>query len=119
MTYPNQDRIFKVLDKIKAGKIKATEVIDDSASPIDKMKFNICQAILVFKHEHAYSNKEMSEILGVGPAVVSRITHCQINKFKVDSLLDYYFSLLVSTKNKKLIKKFNEELSSFFKGWAA
>lgn len=41
MSYPDKERIFKVLDKIKSGKIKSTEVLDASASPIDKMKFNI------------------------------------------------------------------------------
>jgi predicted XRE-type DNA-binding protein len=119
MSYPNQERIFKVLDKIKAGKVKATELIDESASPIDKMKFNICQGILLFKREHNFSNVELAEILDVGPAVVSRILHCQISKFKVDSLLSYYFSLVVSSKDKKLIKKFNEELSTFLKDLAA
>jgi predicted XRE-type DNA-binding protein len=119
MSYPNQERIFKVLDKINAGKIKSTELIDKSASPIDKMKFNICQAILLFKREHNFSNLELSEILDVGPAVVSRITHCRIAKFKVDSLLNYYFTLVVSSKDKKLIKKFNEELSTFLKDLAA
>ena len=119
MSYPNQERIFKVMDKIKSGKIRATHLIDDSATPIDKMKFNICQAILLFKREHNFSNLELSEILDVGPAVISRILHCQITKFKVDSLLSYYFSLVISSKDKKLIKKFNEELSTFLKDFAA
>jgi hypothetical protein len=119
MSYPNHQRIFKVLDKIKAGKIKATALIDESASPIDKMKFNICQAILVFKRQHEFSNIELAEILDVGPAVISRILHCQINKFKVDSLLGYYFTLVVGSKNKKLLTKFNKELSDFLKDLAA
>lgn len=119
MSYPDKERIFKVLDKIKSGKIKPTEIIHAKASPIDKMKFNICQQILRFKRENAYSNLELSEILGVGPAVVSRILHCQINKFKVDSLLSYYFSLVISSKNPKLIKQFNQELSDFLKDEAA
>ncbi len=119
MSYPNQEKIFKVLDKIKASKIKPTELIDESASPIDKMKFNVCQAILLFKREHDFSNLELAEILGVGPAVVSRIVHCQITKFKVDSLLSYYFALVVSSKDKRLIKRFNEELSTFLKDLAA
>ncbi len=119
MTYPDQDRIFKVLDKLKTKKIKATELIGESASPMDKMKFNICQCILLFKREHNYTNLEIAEILGIGPAVVSRIIHCQIAKFKIDSLLNYYFSLVISSKDKKLIKKFNDELSGFMKDLAA
>lgn len=119
MSYPNKERIFKVLDKIKSGKIKSTEVLHASASPIDKMKFNICQRILKFRREHDYSNLELAEIIGVGPAVVSRILHCQINRFKVDSLLTYYFSLVLSSKNTKLIRKFKEELSDFLRDMAA
>ncbi len=119
MSYPDKERIFKVLEKIKSGKLKPTEILDAKASPIDKMKFNICQQILKFKREKNYTNVEMSEIMGIGPAVVSRIMHCQIKKFKVDSLLMYYFSLVVSSKNSKLIKQFNDELSDFLKDKAA
>jgi ribosome-binding protein aMBF1 (putative translation factor) len=119
MSYPDKERIFKVLDKIKAGKIKATSVLDASASPIDKMKFNICQRILKFRRERGYSNLELAEIIGVGPAVISRVLHCQIDKFKVDSLLSYYFSLVLSSKNSKLIKEFKEELSEFLQDTAA
>lgn len=119
MAYPDQNRIFKVLDKLKTRKVRPTELISESASPIDKMKFNICQCILIFKREHKYTNLELAEILGIGPAVVSRIIHCQIAKFKIDSLLNYYFTLVVSSKDKKLIKKFNDELSGFMKDLAA
>jgi membrane protein YdbS with pleckstrin-like domain len=109
----------EIMEDIKSGKIKATELIDPSASPIDKMKFNICQQIIKFKREHDYTNLELSEIIGVGPAVITRILHCQINRFKVDSLLNYYFSLVISSKDKRLIKKFHEELSDFLKNFAA
>ncbi len=119
MSYPDKERIFKVLDKIKSKKIRSTEIADASASPIDKMKFNICQQILKFKREKNYSNLDLSNIIGVGPAVVSRILNCQISKFKVDSLLGYYFSLVVSSKNPKLLRQFNRELSDFLKDEAA
>lgn len=119
MTYPDKQRIYKVLDKIKSGKLKATEMIDGSASPVDKMKFNICQQIIKFKRQHEYNNKELSDIIGVGPAVVTRLLHCQIDRFKIDTLLNYYSALLISTKNSKLLKKFNDELEGFLKELAA
>lgn len=113
MIYPNQERIFKILDKIKKRKLKSTALIDKNVSPIDKMKFNICQQIIKFKRKNDYTNKNLSEIIGVGTAVISRILHCQIERFKIDSLLGYYFCLVVSSKDKKLMKKFSEELSEF------
>ncbi|MBN21449.1 MAG: hypothetical protein CL678_09205 [Bdellovibrionaceae bacterium] len=119
MSFPDRDRILEVIDKINKGRIKATEVLDEEAPPVDQMKFNICQQMIKFKRTHGYSNKDLSEIIGVGPAVISRILHCQINRFKVDSLLQYYSALIVSSKNKKLQKEFNERLAGFLKDLAA
>jgi hypothetical protein len=113
MSYPDKDRIYKVLDRIEKGKIKPTRLIGKDSSPIDKMKFNVCQKIIKFKRINEYSNKELAEIIDVGPAVISRVLHCQIDRFKVDSLLSYYLSLVVSTKDKKLMKSFEKELADF------
>ncbi|MDA9189644.1 hypothetical protein N9O57_01550 [bacterium] len=113
MSYPDKDRILKVLDNIKKGKQRPTIAIGKNASPLDKMKFNICQQIIKFKRVHDYTSKELSEIIDVGPAVISRVLHCQIDRFKIDSLLGYYFCLVTSSNDKKLIKKFNKELAGF------
>ena len=113
MTYPNKERILKVLDKIQKGKLKPTKMIDKDASPMDKMKFNICQQIIKFKRNKDYSNKDLSEIIGVGSAVISRVLHCHIDRFKIDSLLSYYSCLVTSSQDKKLMKKFNRELTTF------
>ena len=119
MNYPDKSRILKVLDDIKKRKVKPTIVIAKNASPIDKMKFNICQKIIKFKRIKNYSNKDISEIVGVGPAVISRVLHCQIDRFKIDSLLIYYFCLVTSSQDNRLIKRFNRELTEFLTDDAA
>ena len=119
MGYPDEKRILKVIEKINFGKLKPTHIIDKDASPVDKMKFNICQRIISFKRDYNYTNVDLSKILDVGPAVISRILHCKLSKFKVDSLLNYYFALVLSSQDKKLIKKFHDELSEFMKDLAA
>ena len=86
---------------------------------MDKMKFNICQKIIKFKRIKNYSNKDLSEIIDVGPAVISRVLHCQIEKFKIDSLLGYYLCLVISSNDKKLMKSFNKELTEFLADDAA
>ncbi len=113
MTYPDRNRIFKVLDKIKKGKVRPILLLDKDASPIDKIKFNICQQIIKFKRDYDYNSKNLSEMIGVGPAVISRILHCQIDRFKIDSLLSYYFCLVISSKDKKLMMKFSEDSAKF------
>lgn len=119
MSFPDQDRIFKVMDKIKKGKVKPTKIIDKNSSPLDIMKFNICQQVIKFKRDHEYLNQELAEIIGVGPAIISRVLHCEIDRFKIDSLLNYYLCLMMSTKNKKLMAKVNKELIEFLKDDAA
>ena len=119
MGYPDKSRILKVLANIEKGKIKPTSIINKDSSPMDIMKFNICQKIIKFKRIHEYTNKDLSEIVDVGPAVISRVLHCQIDKFKIDSLLGYYFSLVISSNDKKLMKKFNKELAEFLMDDAA
>ena len=119
MGYPDKNRILKVLESIEKGKVKPTSIINKDSSPMDKMKFNICQNIIKFKRLNSYTNIELSEIIDVGPAVISRVLHCQIDKFKIDSLLGYYFSLVISSNDKKLMKRFNEELAGFLSGDAA
>ncbi len=119
MAYPDKDRILEVMDKINKGRLKSTNIIGKDASPIDRMKFNICQQIIKFKRVNDYNNKELSQIVGVGPAVISRVLHCQIERFKVDSLLRYYLCLLTSTNDKKLMKKFSKKLADFLSKDAA
>ena len=56
MSYPNQQRIFKVLDKIKSGKVKATELIDESASPIDTKAESEMWQTAIFPLNNSSSN---------------------------------------------------------------
>jgi predicted XRE-type DNA-binding protein len=118
MEYADRVRILKIMQEIKKNKIKPMEVIGDDAPPLDQMKFNLCQRIIKFKKQHGLNNQDISKILEVGPAVISRIFHCQIVRFKVDSLLGYYFALLISTDNDKVVEKFKKEVASFLKNVA-
>lgn len=113
MKYPDKKRIASIMHKVKKRKMKSTLVIDKNASPVDQIKFNICQQIIKFRRDQELLNKEIAEIIGVGPAVVSRILHCEISKFKIDSLLSYFISLVASLNNAKREKELNRKLASF------
>lgn len=110
MAYPSKEEIVKVLDQIERGRIKATRLIPANASLSDQVKFALCQRVIRFKMVRGYSNKELGQLMGVTPAVVTRIVHCHIERFKIDSLLSYYECLLISLKSKKAISDFKKEL---------
>jgi predicted XRE-type DNA-binding protein len=115
MKYPDKERVLKVLDMIQKKKLKSLKVPPIDAPALDKMKFNICQKILKFKMDNNYSSKDLALILDVSPAMISRIAQAEIEKFKIDSLLSYYETLLVTKNNKKVLNQFNKTISKFLK----
>jgi hypothetical protein len=115
MKYPDKDRILKVLNMINNKQFIPVKIPAIDAPAPDLIKFNICQKIIKFKMDSGFTNKELANILGVTPAMITRIIHCEINKFKIDSLLYYYESLLITKKNKKILAKFKKSLVNFLK----
>jgi predicted XRE-type DNA-binding protein len=106
---------MKVLKDIETKKIIPVKIPAQNATALDQMKFNICQKIILFKLDNHFSGKDLAKILGVTPAMVCRIVHCDIGKFKIDSLLYYYESLLIANKDKAILAEFNKTLKEFLK----
>ena len=114
MGLPKKDRIYKVLDEIesreKKGEAVATKGLSKDAPATDRLKFNLCQSIARFKRVKGYSNKDIALILDIDVSAVSRIIHCHIDRFKVDSLLNYYQMLLISLKSQKALDAFDRQI---------
>ena len=114
MRYPSQKEILEVLAEIeeseKRGITRTNQGLPYNATPIDKLKFKICQNILRFKRLKSYSSKDIAKLIDADEAVVSRLLHCHINKFKVETLLNYYRIILITSKQTSLLKSFDERL---------
>jgi len=119
MKYPEKERILKVLEQIEQKKILPTKLLSHDASTTQKVKFGICQKIIRYRRETEYTGKELAEILGVTPAVISRILHCNIERFTIDTLLAYYEKLLFAKKDKKALKEFKKQFEMLFADEAA
>ena len=119
MSYPSKDEILSILSEIEANEKSGEAVyykgLPVDASPIDKMKYNICQNILKYKHSKKFSNVALGKLLSINPSAVSRIIHCHIDKFKLDILLQYYQVVLISMNDPKLMKSYEKKMESFFK----
>ena len=115
MTHPNREEILEILKEIEnkenKGEVVANKGLPANASPIDKMKYQLCQNISKYKRLKGFSNIDLSKLLKIDPSMISRITHCHIEKFKVDSLLTYYQVILLSLKEPSFLKHFEEKLS--------
>ncbi len=119
MRYPEKERIIKVLEKIEQKKVLPTKLLSADAPISDKIKFAICQKMIRYKREMEFTGKELADILGVTPAVTSRILHCAIERFTIDTLICYYEKLLFAKKDKKALKEFKKQLENLFMDQAA
>lgn len=115
MTALNKKEIYALMKEIRKKEINkrnSTTSLGSKASSVEKVKYRICQNIIYFKEINGFSNSSLATLFRVDPSTVSRITHCHIHKFKLDSLLKYYEITLISLKNEEALRSFQSKLES-------
>ena len=98
MGSPKSDQIKKVSKRLE--KSEGTLMISSDASPLEKLRWDLCQRFVQYKKDHAVSQDEMAEILGVDKAKVSKILRHRIEEFSTDRLISLYQILNPDTKIK-------------------
>jgi len=102
---PNNKTIAKIL---KSKKLETTHIISKNAPRVDKIKFALCQEIIKIKIGRDIPNTELAKMLHVTPAVTTRIVHCYIERFTIDTLITYYERLLEAIHDNSSKKKLDE-----------
>ena len=71
MGFPNK----KQLDKVRARleKAEGTLMIAPDATPLEKLRWDICQKFIQYKAEHDMTQDELAEAIGVDKAKVSKM----------------------------------------------
>lgn len=83
--YPTENQIKLALAKIK--KADATRPLPPNSDIVDKSKYNLCQSLCKYAVMHKLTLKEMSHILKIDKAEVSKIFNCHISRFTLDRLI--------------------------------
>ncbi|MDA9189522.1 helix-turn-helix domain-containing protein [bacterium] len=91
MGMPNKKEIKKVLDDLKNS--EGSLVLQDDATPLEKLRFEICQKFIKYKLSNKLNQKELAEILEVDEAKVSKILRHRIDEFSTDRLISLYYKL--------------------------
>lgn len=91
MSFPDKKRLEKV--KAKLEKTKGTLMLSPYASPLEKLRWDLCQKFIQYKQEHNLSQDEIAEMLGVDKAKVSKILRHRIDEFSTDRLISLYQQL--------------------------
>lgn len=118
MTYPSKNEIISIITEIeklaKNKKIDKLKALPKDASPLEKWKFRLSQKISEFRVVKGLSLEDMSQLLNVDKANISRIMNGHIDKVTLDKLLSYIEILLIASKNKKITEKFHANAQAFF-----
>jgi predicted XRE-type DNA-binding protein len=89
--FPSENELKKIRGKL--SRAPAARPIPLSDSPVDKAKFDICQKLLKFMHDHDLSQRQLAGNLGISEALVSKIVRGRVEQFTIDRLLGYLAQL--------------------------
>lgn len=87
MSFPSEKELKKIRKKL--SKVEGSRHVGDEGTPIEKLKYSICQRFVEYYQETGISQKELSILLGIDEALVSKLLRNRIESFTLDRLLRY------------------------------
>ena len=91
MGMPDSKSIKKTLKKLE--KAEGTLMISPDATPLERLRWDLCQKFIVYKRKNKLNQKQLSEKLGVDEAKMSKILRHRIEEFSTDRLMNLYQQL--------------------------
>jgi len=95
--FPSRKEIQEVLKELE--NVEGSRMLEENASVVDKMKFELCAQFIIYRREHGMGQKELADKLGIDQALMSKILRYRFDDFTLDRLIRY---LEVLHKNLKI-----------------
>lgn len=89
--FPSKQKLDEVRKKLDHG--PAARLLPKNATPVDKMKYKLCEKLVIFKNENAISQKDLAKRIGIDEALMSKVLNYNINEFTLDRLVKYLSQL--------------------------
>ena len=85
--FPSDAELKEMSDLLSKG--PASKPLSKKATPVDKIKYQICKEFVVYKNSHKITQKTMAEKIGTDEALMSKILHYNIEEFTIDRLVKF------------------------------
>jgi len=85
--FPSDAELNEIRQLLAKG--PATRVLPKTASPLEKMKYLICQKIVAYKNDRKITQRQLAKKLGENESLVSKMVHYNIEEFTVDRLMKF------------------------------
>src|ERR1700722_14167384 len=96
MAFPDKRHLDKVRKKLES--VEGTLMLSPDASPLEKLRWDLCQKFLKYKTDHDLTQDQLAETLGIDKAKISKILRHRIDEFSTDRLISLYQQLNPGTK---------------------
>jgi predicted XRE-type DNA-binding protein len=89
--WPSKSQIKEMREKL--SRRPASRPLHPAATPIDKIKHDICREFVVYKNSSKITQKALAAKIGIDEALMSKILHYNIDEFTIDRLLKFLTTL--------------------------
>lgn len=96
--WPSEAQIKEMREKLSKG--PAAQLLSSDATPVDKIKHDICREFVVYKNSSKITQKALAEKIGIDESLMSKILHYNIDEFTIDRLVKFLTTLRPNAKVK-------------------
>ena len=100
MGFPSKEELERARKKL--SKVEGTLMLSENPTPLERLRWEICQRFVIYKMENNITQKELAKRVGVDEAKISKILRHRINEFTTDRLVNL-FSKIDNNFSLKLI----------------
>jgi predicted XRE-type DNA-binding protein len=86
MKFPSEKEL-KVVRK-KLSKKQGSLVLSKDATPLEKLRYEICRQFVIYQREHELKSKELAKIVGVDTSIMSKVLKYRNERFSTDKLME-------------------------------
>ncbi len=90
MGFPDQ----KILDEMRKNlkDVEGTKAFNkEDATPLETLRFEICQTLLKKAKSEGLTNREMAKICEINESDISKVFHYRVDNFSTDKLMKMLF----------------------------
>lgn len=99
--FPNDKELKEAREALEKG--PASKLLPKNASPVEKMKYKLCEEFVKYKNQHGLTQRALAEKLEIDEALVSKIIHYSVDEFTADRLVKYLAILYPKLEVKLLV----------------
>ena len=96
MNFPNEKKIKKIREEL--AKVEGSRMVSEEETPVDRLKYLICQKFVAYHLETGISQKELAIVIGIDEALVSKLLRNRIESFSLERLLRFLATIYPNYK---------------------